>query len=100
MKLLLLITLTLLLAPSIIAKPAYIQERHNGRAVVLIVQQETAKRLKAGRLTDGDREELQAARRVALGFSETRISCITGAPELAHADVERWGRCPVQNIRR
>lgn len=97
------IILFLLLAPSVIAKPVYIRETVNGRVAVLIVKQETADRFKTNRATEDDRREVQAARAVALGYAQTprRISCITGVPmSLAQADLERWGRCPVQNIKR
>lgn len=94
-----LIILLLIVSVPASAQVAYIRKKVGNRVVVLAVKRETAERLKRHHATEADRKELKAAWNVALGVTRTQhVSCITGTPELPHADVERWLRCPVQNI--
>lgn len=82
------------------AQPVYLYRKVGQRNVVLIVKRETTERLGQNRLTDADRKEIQDAQDVALGVNRTQpVSCTgIGRPELPHEDLERWLRCPVQNI--
>lgn len=91
-------TLILLIACApAFAQVAYIEQRVGKRVVVLIVKRETAERLLKNRLTEADRKDLQEAWNVALGDSDIRQRvCISH--DSPH--VNRFERCPAQNIRR
>lgn len=79
---------------------AHIRRTINGRPVILTVKRTTAERLNRHHATQADRRDLQEAIDFALGRAEIRkVSCVTGKPELPHEDLDRWVRCPAQNIR-